>query len=153
MTFIDVPEKDIENFLCKNGGENLRLHLGLRLISSQYRTRVGIIDILAYDEKSKRYAIIELKKDLLDYKSYFQAERYKWFMTRYKIGKRERREFFSVLVGRNLSPDLNYSVEYLDRAFPFYGETYYVLFDISLEGGISFNYYSKKQREIEIEGV
>ena len=61
-------EKQLEDFIIPNWNET---ELGKKydliyeegaLISQQYRTDIGIIDILAKDKNTKSYVVIELKK-------------------------------------------------------------------------------------------
>jgi hypothetical protein len=67
--FIFYMEKQLEDFLIENWDKT---ELGKKyelieneegLVSQQYRTEIGIIDILVKDKKDGKYVIIELKKN------------------------------------------------------------------------------------------
>ena len=62
-------EKQLEDFIISNwentkfGAQYDLIHEDGELISQQYPTDIGKIDILAMDKKSKNYVVIELKKN------------------------------------------------------------------------------------------
>ena len=62
-------EKQLEDFIISNwentkfGAQYDLIHEDGELISQQYTTDIGKIDILAMDKKSKNYVVIELKKN------------------------------------------------------------------------------------------
>ena len=75
-------EKQLEDFIISNWNET---ELGKKydliyeegnLISQQYRTEIGIIDILAKDKKTNSYVVIELKKNQTSDDTVGQAMRY-----------------------------------------------------------------------------
>jgi hypothetical protein len=75
-------EKQLEDFIISNWNET---ELGKKydliyeegnLISQQYRTEIGIIDILAKDKKTNNYVVIELKKNQTSDDTVGQAMRY-----------------------------------------------------------------------------
>jgi len=75
-------EKQLEDFIISNWNET---ELGKKydliyeegtLISQQYRTDIGIIDILAKDKNTKSYVVIELKKNQTSDDTVGQAMRY-----------------------------------------------------------------------------
>ena len=75
-------EKDLENFLIGNWektelGKNYSLiYENEELISQQYKTDIGIIDILAQEKSTGNYAVIELKKQQASDKAIGQLARY-----------------------------------------------------------------------------
>lgn len=166
---ISCSEQDIEDFLCIKG--NLEKYLGLRLLKRQYRTPVGVVDIVAYNKKTKRFVIIELKKDLLDYKAFFQMERYAHYLKKSEINRCDatgprkyflyknaemkftkctERKFDRLLIGKDISPDLYYSVEHWDDSSDnCHAETWYTLFGFRFDSAISFGYYQPQQSKIE----
>jgi RecB family endonuclease NucS len=75
-------EKQLEDFIISNWNEtefgkkyDLIYEEGT-LISQQYRTDIGIIDILARDKKTNSYVVIELKKNQTSDDTVGQALRY-----------------------------------------------------------------------------
>lgn len=69
LDYLFYMEKQLEDFLIENWdktelGEKYDLiEKDGEVVSQQYRTPIGIIDILAKDKKDGRYVIIELKKN------------------------------------------------------------------------------------------
>lgn len=162
MAKIVFDEKELEDFLCKDG--NLKKHLGLRLLARQYRTPFGVIDLLAYHALSKSFVIIELKKDTLGADAFFQIEGYfqalnskrKFYLDRrdyrrcdFLLPKRLRNtNLIKLLVGSSLSEKLYPCVELWERdQWTNNADTYYALFGTDLETGIAFNYYNIGQRQ------
>lgn len=172
MPEINFSEKELEDFLsCKR---NLKKHLGLRFLARQYRTPVGVVDMIAYNNKTKRFVIIELKKDTLDTSSYFQIERYRHFFVkkadnlwnkkcdrRYSLQKKgvdlflkvptRYHNFDCLLVGKSLSKELDYVVEKWEASSyrSDYSRVWYTCFAYSFEKAISFAYHSVSQKEVE----
>ena len=75
-------EKQLEDFLIENWDKT---ELGQKyelitnddgLVSQQYKTEIGIIDILAKDKKDGKYVIIELKKNQTSDDTIGQIARY-----------------------------------------------------------------------------
>lgn len=160
MPDISFTEKELEDFLCSNN--NLRRHLGLRLITRQYRTPVGVVDLIAYNNNTKRFVVVELKKGALDSNAYLQLERYRHYFTKKAYSDYEKknppltalscpREFDCLLIGNTLAENLNYVVNYWDDGCSLsdYSRVWYRCFDYSLERAICFDYYSPEQREVE----
>lgn len=155
---IIFSEKELEYYLIQTYSKyekgyrrianNLWLHFGIIPLKNQVNTEVGIIDIFGYAPDLRAYFIIELKKNLLDYKAFFQVNRYvNYFKKKYEGSKHK---IYGLLIGQNLSEDLFYSVcRYRDFDTRRNDLTYYDLFDINLENGISFKYYNKYQYEIQ----
>ncbi len=80
--FIFYMEKQLEDFLIENWdktelGQKYELINGEEgLMSQQYKTEIGIIDILARDKKDNKYVIIELKKNQTSDDTIGQIARY-----------------------------------------------------------------------------
>jgi RecB family endonuclease NucS len=70
---LDYSEKDIENLIIEN---DMLLRFGITVLTSQYPTRYGIIDILGYRPESKEIMVIELKKGKVDENAVGQLMRY-----------------------------------------------------------------------------
>jgi hypothetical protein len=75
-------EEELENFLIRNWDQT---ELGKKydlidedgeMVSQQYSTPIGPIDILAQDKKSKQYVVIELKRDQTSDQTVGQLARY-----------------------------------------------------------------------------
>lgn len=83
-------EKELENFLVKNWdktefAEKYELiEEDGQLVSQQYCTDIGIIDILVKDKKSSQYVVIELKKEKTSDKSIGQLSRYMGWLETHK---------------------------------------------------------------------
>lgn len=80
--FIFYMEKQLEDFLIENwdktelGGKYDLITNEDGLASQQYRTGIGVIDILAVDKSDGRYVIIELKKNQTSDDTIGQVARY-----------------------------------------------------------------------------
>jgi len=159
MPDILFKEKELEDFLCSNN--NLQKHLGLRLLARQFRTPVGVVDIIAYNNNTKRFVLIELKKDILNSEAYFQLERYRRYFVKKAQADFEEKEISSMsaecrtfdclLIGNTLAENLSYVTEYweADSDLSEFNRVWYRCFNYSLEKAISFEYYSPMQREVE----
>jgi hypothetical protein len=75
-------EEELENFLIRNWDQT---ELGKRyelidengeMVSQQYKTPLGAIDILAQDKKTQQYVVIELKRDQTSDQTVGQLARY-----------------------------------------------------------------------------
>lgn len=173
MIEITCLEKDIEDYLCTNN--NLQKHLGLRLLAREYPTPTGLVDIIAYNNRTKRFVVIELKNDTLDYKDFFQLERYADYFKKKELvraevkdmsyfnakknGKQDyhakakcERKFDCLLIGKKLSSDLNYSVEHWENDSDIQrARMWYTCFGYNFNKPLSFDYYSPAQIKIEQE--
>lgn len=85
-------EKQLEDFLVENWDKT---ELGKKydlieedgeVVSQQYRTKVGIIDILAQDKKTKQLVVIELKKNQTSDDTVGQLARYMGWLEEHKTG-------------------------------------------------------------------
>jgi hypothetical protein len=138
----DVSEKDLETFLYYRSQE----FLGLKAIARQFRTDVGIIDlILKSVYEPNIYFVTELKKDNLDSRAYCQVVRYSTYLNS-KMNKENNRVFIPLLVGRNLSDELQQIVYGLDTENIINPHIVrYALFGFDILNGLSFNYRNTKQ--------
>lgn len=145
MIEIDFQEKDIEEYLCRNGNLT-KWFPNLVVVKQQFKIFDFYIDILAYDKERKCFVIIELKKGELNASAAIQALRYKECMKR----KYYRHRFYILLLGHNLNPELNYFVKRYDPSIISYTyNVYYKLYDYSFEEGINFNYICTSQVKTE----
>lgn len=161
MIEINCSEQDIEDFLCKDN--NLYKYLNLRFLKRQVVTPVGVIDIVAYNNNTKRFVIIELKKDILDSKAFFQLDRYRNCIQKIEYLRWEKRGascknfkderiFDCLLIGKNISPDLYYSVEHWDPDSDLlYARMWYTLFGYNFDTAMNFGYLQPAQIDIEQE--
>ena len=145
MIEINYQEKDLEDYLCKK--ENLEKWFpNLVIVKRQFQIFDFYIDILAYDKLAKCFVIIELKKDELNANAFVQALRYKNCLE----SKYLRRNFYIILLGKNLNSELFYCIKSYD---PYdlveRGRVYYYLYNYSFEEGINFHYINTNQIHIQ----
>jgi hypothetical protein len=140
-------EKAIEDVLW----DHCNHYLGLKPIARQYRTSVGIIDLLARHPISPNiYFVIEIKRGTLDSHAYTQVLRYcKWLNS--EQSKNGQRIFFPILVGEQLSTNLDHLCNFFDvdsySSVPAIHNVAYRLFKFDPLAGITFNYLSVSQRD------
>lgn len=140
MPEIRFSEKELEDFLCQ--GDNLERYLGIRFVARQVKIANSYIDILGYSEVHRRFVIIELKKQDLHCKAFFQVCKYAQLYQ-----KKSYRTFARLLIGQNLHEDLFYSVEQWS-GFETTGDcrpVYYALFGVKFDEPLKFNYYNVKE--------
>src|SRR5580698_6293371 len=104
-------EKDIEDIL----EQHCERMLGIKFLARQFRTTVGVVDIIAkHPYIPGVYYVVEIKRDILDPVAYIQALRYaKWLNSeRSKIGKRK---FIPVIIGEQLQSTLNFLCQHFDH--------------------------------------
>jgi hypothetical protein len=108
MLKIDGSEKDIEDVLEEHS-ERL---LGLKFLCRQFRTKVGIIDIIAKDPINPHiYYVIELKRGTLDSSGYVQVLKYASWMNS-EFSKGCARLFLPLLIGESLHQELHHICDY-----------------------------------------
>lgn len=140
-------ERDVEDLLV----EDCQHYLGLKYITRQFRTPVGIVDVIAASPEAKGlYYVIEIKKDVLDTHAYVQATRYcKWLNS--ELSKGGSRIFLPIIIGNSLNDELYSVCEYFyDVAFHDVSEigvVFYRLFKFDPKEGVSFEWHSTRQRE------
>ena len=85
-------ESQLEDFLVENWD---RTELGAKydlieedgeLVSQQYKTNIGVIDILARDKKTGQFVVIELKKNQTSDDTVGQPTRYMGWLEEHKTG-------------------------------------------------------------------
>lgn len=145
---INISEKELEDFLCF--GKNLEKYLGLKFVARQVQIPpAGIVDILAYDKKSKCFVIIELKKDLLDTNALIQGMAYLRYYQEIKklnyFTMSRKRNFSLLLIGKNLDNNLIKIIEHLYHQGLEDNKIYYKLFGLRISSGINFDFYNVDQ--------
>lgn len=144
---LTYTEKDVEDLL-ENG---CPFFLGLKFIKRQFRTPVGIIDVIArHPERKNVFYVIEIKKDLVDSSAYVQVLKYtKWL--NHERSKEGGRIFIPLLIGNNISQDLYHVCEFFDRDSHYdidsYHKVLYRLFNFSPYRGVLFTYSNTAQGE------
>jgi restriction system protein len=83
-------EEELENFLIRNwdstelGKKYELIEEEGEMVSQQYSTPVGPIDILVQDKKTKQYVVIELKRDQTSDQTVGQLARYMGWLEEHK---------------------------------------------------------------------
>lgn len=107
-------EKHLEDFLVRNWEST---ELGKRyelieqdgdIVSSQYRTDVGFIDLLVRDKKTKRYVVIELKRGQTSDDTVGQVARYMGWV---KMNLAEGQEVSGIIIARANDRRLQYALQ------------------------------------------
>lgn len=107
-------EKHLEDFLVRNWE---RTELGKKydlieqdgeFVSSQYRTDVGIIDLLVRDKETKRYVVIELKKGQTSDTTVGQVARYMGWVKK-KLA--DDQEVNGIIIARANDQQLQYALQ------------------------------------------
>lgn len=140
---IDIVEKDLEDFLCENISKHYK---NIKIIKRQFRTKAGVIDLLAKDIDSlNEYIVIELKIGDLTSDSVCQVLRYTQYLNS-EMSKGGKRTFHPLLIGSNLSDELSKLLSHYEGFFlkPFY--CHYDLFNIGMKG-LELGYYNRKNGE------
>lgn len=145
---ITYIEKDIEDLL----EEDCEHYVGLKFITRQFRTPVGIIDVIArqphYNRRFKMYYVIEIKKGTLDAAAYVQLVRYtNWLNS--ERSKDGNRIFVGVLIGSSLAEDLIKVCEYFDPSehgwHTTYRKIFYRIFKFDPKRGVGFFWSNNAQ--------
>lgn len=107
-------ETQLEDFLIENWEKT---ELGKRfdlieendeMVSQQYRTEIGIIDILVRDKKTKQYVIIELKKGQTSDDTVGQLTRYMGWLEEHKTGGAPTR---GIIIAGEYDQKLHYALK------------------------------------------
>ena len=77
------------------------------LVSQQYKTEIGPIDILAIDKKTKSHVVIELKKNQTSDDTVGQLMRYMGWVKRNKKDKNVK----GIIIAREFDKRLDYALE------------------------------------------
>lgn len=138
-------EKDIEDIL----EQHCERMLGIKFVTRQFRTEVGIADIIAkHPDISGVYYVVEIKRGILDPDAYAQALRYaKWLNS--EMSKDGRRSFIPIIIGEQLQSTLNFLCAFFDHEFQCgianIHDVSYRLFEFDPLSGVSFSWFSKEQ--------
>lgn len=138
-------EKDIEDLL----EEDCEHYLGLKFICRQFRTPVGIIDVIAKHPEMGTYYVIEIKQGRLTPAAYVQVIRYaKWLNS--EESKNGKRLFIPLVVGRSLDDELKTICELFDKnnhhSVENVNEVSYRLFNLDPKNGVFFNCQDRAER-------
>lgn len=144
---INYLEKDVEDLLAAHTGR----YLGAEMVKRQFRTPVGIVDlILSVDVSSRIYLVTEIKKGMLDACAFAQVWRYtKWLNS--EFSREGKRIFVPFLIGDSLHTDLHPIVEYYEEGLfwefrpGLLGRTFYRLFNFDPFTGVGFGFHNKAQ--------
>ena len=106
-------EKQLEDFIVDNWNET---DLGKKydLIDQQYRTDVGIIDILATDKKTKSHVVIELKKNQTNDEVLGQIKKY---MGLIKVHKKDD-NVIGIVVAKKFDKKFYYAMKMEKDVYP-----------------------------------
>ena len=106
-------EKQLEDFIVDNWNET---DLGKKydLIDQQYRTDVGIIDILATDKKTKSHVVIELKKNQTNDEVLGQIKKYMGWI---KIHKKDD-NVIGIVVAKKFDKKFYYAMQMEKDVYP-----------------------------------
>ena len=106
-------EKQLEDFIVDNWNET---DLGKKydLIDQQYRTDVGIIDILATDKKTKSHVVIELKKNQTNDEVLGQIKKYMGWV---KVHKKDE-NVIGIVVAKQFDKKFYYAMQMEKDVYP-----------------------------------
>jgi len=106
-------EKQLEDFIVDNWNET---DLGKKydLIDQQYRTDVGIIDILATDKKTKSHVVIELKKNQTNDEVLGQIKKYMGWI---KVHKKDD-NVIGIVVAKKFDKKFYYAMQMEKDVYP-----------------------------------
>jgi Holliday junction resolvase-like predicted endonuclease len=106
-------EKHLEDFLVRNweatelGKKYELIEREGDVVSPQYRTEVGIIDLLVRDKETKRFVVIELKKEQTSDVTVGQVARYMGWV---KKNLADGHEVSGIIIARANDPRLQYAL-------------------------------------------
>ena len=107
-------ESQLEDFIINNwentelGKKYDLLYENGDLISKQYRTEIGIIDILAKDKKDKNHVVIELKRNQTSDDTFGQLTRYMGWVKRHLKDDNVK----GIIIAGKYDKKLDYALEY-----------------------------------------
>lgn len=107
-------EKQLEDFIINNwdntelGKKYDLIYENGDLISKQYKTDIGIIDILAKDKATKNYVVIELKRDQSSDDTFGQLTRYMGWVKRHLKDENVK----GIIIAGRYDKKLDYALEY-----------------------------------------
>src|SRR5262249_2872192 len=112
-------ESQLEDFLIENwdktelGKKYSLIEEDGELVSQQFRTPIGIIDILARDKKSGQYVVIELKKNQTSDDTVGQLTRYMGWLEEHKSGGQPTK---GIIIAGRYDEKLSYALKILRDA-------------------------------------
>ena len=107
-------ETHLEDFLVKNwehtelGRKYELIEEGGDLVSQQYRTDVGVIDLLVRDKETKQYVVIELKKGHTSDATVGQVARYMGWVRRERANGHDVK---GIIIARSNDPKIQYALQ------------------------------------------
>ena len=107
-------ESQLEDFIINNwkntelGKKYDLIYENGDLISKQFRTEVGIIDILAKDKKNKNYVVIELKRNQTSDYTFGQLTRYMGWVKRHLKDDKVK----GIIIAGKYDKKLDYALEF-----------------------------------------
>ena len=106
-------EKQLEDFIVDNWNET---DLGKKydLVDQQYKTDVGIIDILATDKKKKNHVVIELKRNQTNDEVLGQIKKYMGWV---KVHKKDE-NVIGIVVAKQFDKKFYYAMQMEKDVFP-----------------------------------
>tara|TARA_B100000700_G_scaffold225671_1_gene248979 strand:- start:56 stop:973 length:918 start_codon:yes stop_codon:yes gene_type:complete len=106
-------EKQLEDFIVDNWNET---DLGKKydLIDQQYKTDVGIIDILATDKKNKNHVVIELKRNQTNDEVLGQIKKYMGWV---KVHKKDN-NVIGIIVAKQFDKKFYYAMQMEKDVYP-----------------------------------
>lgn len=138
---INIVEKDIEDFLYKYIN---CFYPNIKVLKRQFRTPVGVIDILAKDlEVKDSYIVIELKIGELDSDAFCQVLRYTQYMN--SEMSKNKRVFYPLLIGNSLSDSLKKLVAHYEGCFDDTFYCQYDLFNFTFDG-LQLRFYNRENK-------
>ena len=106
-------EKQLEDFIIDNWEKtelgnkyNLIIEEG-ELVSRQFKTDIGLIDILAKDKKTKSHVVIELKKNQTSDNTIGQLSRYMGWIKKHKRDDKVK----GIIIAGEFDKKLEYAIE------------------------------------------
>ena len=149
---IKLLEAEVEDIIFE--GQLLETY-GIKCIKRQVRFGVaGIVDILGYDTKTKRWVIVEIKRDNLCAKAYTQGMRYRNWLANYQLDKHVDRGGsmseglgslpYVLLIGASLSDELRFLAN--AHTGEFHGDACYLVFGIEPKMTLASSYNSNEYR-------
>jgi hypothetical protein len=131
---IKLLETEVEDYIFE--GQLLESY-GIKCIKRQVKFGgAGIVDILGWDRFSKRWVIVEIKRDGLDTRAYAQGMRYRSWLSDYMDHRscdrqKPYREPYVLLIGATLHEDLRFLRDIEDDQHRDSRHSYYAIFNIN----------------------
>lgn len=117
-------EKDIEDFLVDIQQAIIVNGVIVEIIKRQVTINGGVIDCVGIGEDNCIY-ILELKKGIIDSKALVQLLNYMDYVTEYQKSAKEEREIKGVLIGENISYQMQSALKFLNNVYFVEYESYF----------------------------